>query len=106
MNRNFAKPREDMTPEFAPDVLEINGRKVYNPKAVHYRRRNRRELRNRQGAVWTARRIIRKDRHMTLELQETFERTMMDVLTRRIHRNQGTGAFGYGNDLKYPISAE
>ena len=37
MNRNFAKPREDMTPEFAPDVLEINGRKVYNPKAVHYR---------------------------------------------------------------------
>ena len=35
MNRNFAKPREDMTPEFAPDVLEINGRKVYNPKAVH-----------------------------------------------------------------------
>lgn len=35
MNRNFVKPREDMTPEFAPDVLEINGRKVYNPKAVH-----------------------------------------------------------------------
>lgn len=35
MNRNFAKPREDMTPEFAPDVLVINGRKVYNPKAVH-----------------------------------------------------------------------
>lgn len=35
MNRNFAKPREDMTPEFAPDVIEINGRKVYNPKAVH-----------------------------------------------------------------------
>ncbi len=35
MNRNFAKPREDMTPEFAPDVLEINGRKVYYPKAVH-----------------------------------------------------------------------
>jgi hypothetical protein len=37
MNRNFAKPREDMTPEFAPDVLEINGRKVYYPKAVHCR---------------------------------------------------------------------
>ena len=37
MNRNFAKPREDMTPEFAPDTLVINGRKVYNPKAVHYR---------------------------------------------------------------------
>lgn len=35
MNRNFAKPREDMTPEFAPGVLEINGRKVYKPKAVH-----------------------------------------------------------------------
>lgn len=35
MNRNFAKPKADMTPEFAPDVLVINGRKVYNPKAVH-----------------------------------------------------------------------
>ena len=37
MNRNFAKPREDMTPEFGPDTLVINRRKVYNPKAVHYR---------------------------------------------------------------------
>lgn len=35
MNRNYAKPKADMTPEYAPDVLEINGRKVYNPKAVH-----------------------------------------------------------------------
>lgn len=35
MNRNYAKPKADMTPEFAPDVLVINGRKVYNPKAVH-----------------------------------------------------------------------
>ena len=35
MNRNYAKPRADMTPEFAPDVLVINGRKVYNPKAIH-----------------------------------------------------------------------
>jgi hypothetical protein len=24
---------------------------------------------------------------------------MMDTLTRRIYRNQGTGAFGYGADL-------
>ena len=37
MNRNFAKPRADMTPEFAPDVLVIDGRKVYGPKAVHCR---------------------------------------------------------------------
>ena len=35
MNRNFAKPKADMTPEYAPDVLVINGRKVYNPQAVH-----------------------------------------------------------------------
>lgn len=34
------------------------------------------------------------------------EGAMMDVLTRRIYRNQGTGAFTYGNDLKYPIPAE
>ena len=36
----------------------------------------------------------------------TWEGAMMDVLTRRIYRNAGTGAFGYGNDLKYPIPAE
>lgn len=34
------------------------------------------------------------------------EDAMMDVLTRRIYRNAGTGAFAYGNDLKYPIPAE
>ena len=34
------------------------------------------------------------------------EGAMMDVLTRRIYRNAGTGAFGYGNDLKYPIPSE
>lgn len=34
------------------------------------------------------------------------EGAMMDVLTRRIYRNQGTGAFTCGNDLKYPIPAE
>ena len=33
------------------------------------------------------------------------EGAMMDVLTRRIYRNAGTGAFAYGNDLKYPIPA-
>jgi hypothetical protein len=34
------------------------------------------------------------------------EGAMMDVLTRRIYRNAGTGAFTYGNDLKYPIPSE
>jgi hypothetical protein len=36
----------------------------------------------------------------------SWEGAMMDVLTRRIYRNAGTGAFAYGNDLKYPIPAE
>jgi hypothetical protein len=36
----------------------------------------------------------------------SWEGAMMDVLTRRIYRNDGTGAFTYGNDLKYPIPAE
>ena len=36
MNRNFAKPKEDMTPEFAPDALVIDGRTILAPKAVHY----------------------------------------------------------------------
>ena len=31
---------------------------------------------------------------------------MIDTLTRRIYRNAGTGAFTYGNDLKYPIPSE
>ena len=36
----------------------------------------------------------------------SWEGAMMDVLTRRIYRNAGTGAFTFGNDLKYPIPAE
>ena len=39
------------------------------------------------------------------ERTERTERAMMDTLTRRIYRNQGTGAFTFGNDLKYPIPA-
>jgi hypothetical protein len=35
----------------------------------------------------------------------SWEGAMMDTLTRRIYRNAGSGAFGYGNDLKYPIPA-
>lgn len=41
-----------------------------------------------------------------LPVRVSTEGAMMDVLTRRIYRNAGTGAFGYGNDLKYPIPAE
>ena len=36
----------------------------------------------------------------------SWEGAMIDTLTRRIYRNAGTGAFTYGNDLKYPIPAE
>ena len=36
MNRNFGKLNEGAI-EYGPDTLTINGRKVYNPKAVHYR---------------------------------------------------------------------
>ena len=36
MNRNFGKLNEGAI-EYAPDTLTIEGRKVYNPKAVHYR---------------------------------------------------------------------
>lgn len=36
MNRKFAKPREDMTPEFAPDALVLDGRTILAPKATHY----------------------------------------------------------------------
>jgi hypothetical protein len=36
MNRNFAKLNGGAI-EYGPDSLTIEGRKVYNPKAVHYR---------------------------------------------------------------------
>jgi hypothetical protein len=36
MNRNFGK-LNDGAIEYGPDSLTIGGRKVYNPKAVHYR---------------------------------------------------------------------
>ena len=35
----------------------------------------------------------------------SWEGAMMDILTRRIYRNAGTGAFTYGNDRSYPIPA-
>ena len=36
----------------------------------------------------------------------SWEGAMMDVLTRRIYRNAGTGTFTYGNDLRYPIPSD
>lgn len=36
MNRNFAKPKADLTPEYAPDAVVIDGRTILAPKAVHY----------------------------------------------------------------------
>lgn len=36
MNRKFAKPAADMTPEFGPDALVIDGRTILAPKAAHY----------------------------------------------------------------------
>ena len=50
--------------------------------------------------------IVRKFRPVRVGTGSTWEGAMMDVLTRRIYRNARTGAFGYGNDLKYPIPAE
>lgn len=50
---------------------------------------------------------LRSFRPVRVGTDETsWEGAMMDVLTRRIYRNAGTGAFTYGNDLKYPIPAE
>ena len=51
--------------------------------------------------------IVRAFRPVRVGTDATsWEGAMMDVLTRRIYRNAGTGAFTYGNDLKYPIPAE
>lgn len=48
---------------------------------------------------------VRSFRPVRVGTGSTWEGAMMDVLTRRIYRNAGTGAFTYGNDLKYPIPA-
>lgn len=37
MNRKFAKPKADNTPEYAPDALVLDGRTILAPKEVHYR---------------------------------------------------------------------
>ena len=49
---------------------------------------------------------IRSFRPVRVGTGSTWEGAMMDVLTRKVYRNQGTGAFTYGNDLRYPIPAE
>lgn len=49
--------------------------------------------------------IVRDYKAIRVGSGSTWEGAMMDVLTRRIYRNAGTGAFGYGNNLKYPIPA-
>lgn len=36
MNRNYAKPKADGTPEYAPNALKIDGRIVWNPTAATY----------------------------------------------------------------------
>ena len=51
--------------------------------------------------------LVRSFRPVRIGTDATsWEGAMMDVLTRRIYRNAGTGAFTYGNDLKYPIPSE
>ena len=50
--------------------------------------------------------FVRSFRPVRVGSGSTWEGAMMDVLTRRIYRNAGTGAFTYGNDLRYPIPAE
>ena len=49
---------------------------------------------------------VRSFRSVRVGSGTTWEGAMIDTLTRRIYRNAGTGAFAYGNDLKYPIPAE
>lgn len=56
--------------------------------------------------LWSSGVLVRDLIPVRVGSGSTWEGAMMDVLTRRVYRNAGTGAFGYGNDLKYPIPAE
>ena len=56
--------------------------------------------------LWQSGALVRSFLPVRVGSGSTWEGAMMDVLTRRIYRNAGTGAFTYGNDLKYPIPAE
>lgn len=55
--------------------------------------------------IWRNTIPVRSFRPVRVGSGSTWEGAMMDVLTRRIYRNAGSGAFTYGNDLKYPIPA-
>lgn len=56
--------------------------------------------------IWDNGVLVRDFRPVRVGTDATsWEGAMMDVLTRRIYRNAGSGAFGYGNDLKYPTPA-
>ena len=56
--------------------------------------------------IWQSNIPVRSFRPVRVGTDATsWEGAMMDVLTRRIYRNAGTGAFSYGNDLKNPIPA-
>ena len=56
--------------------------------------------------IWLNTDLVRDFIPVRVGTGSTWEGAMMDVLTRKVYRNQGTGAFTYGNDLKYPIPAE
>lgn len=49
--------------------------------------------------IWDNGNLVRKFASVRVGSGSTWEGAMMDVLTRRIYRNAGTGAFSYGNDL-------
>lgn len=67
MNRNFAKPREDLTPEYAPDALVLDGRTILAPKATHYAKAGYLPLRDKRptdapdGKHWERKSTIEAD---------------------------------------------
>ena len=89
---------------FASNVDPITGTTV-NGKALDTNSIGR--IRMKSCSIWENNTPVHKFLPVRVGTDATtWEGAMMDVLTRRIYRNAGTGAFTYGNDLKYPIPAE
>lgn len=93
---NFTTPAFNFTtPHSLLAFCEYTGGTIQNFGAFKYWTLN----------IWDNGDPVRKFAPVRVGSGSTWEGAMMDTLTRRIYRNAGTGAFTYGNDLKYPIPA-
>ena len=83
---------------FASNVAPLTSGTVVNGKQLDPSSLGR--IRMKSCSIWENNIPVRSFRPVRVGTDATsWEGAMMDVLTRRIYRNAGTGAFTYGNDI-------